>query len=71
MIDDSLRNLLAQIAFMYYEQELTQNEIAAQLGLSRVKVYRLLKQAKIEQVVQININWPIERDPELERALAK
>jgi deoxyribonucleoside regulator len=69
MIDDSLRNLLAQIAFMYYEQELTQNEIAAQLGLSRVKVYRLLKQAKIEQVVQININWPIARDPELERLL--
>jgi deoxyribonucleoside regulator len=69
MIDDSLRNLLAQIAFMYYEQELTQNEIAAQLGLSRVKIYRLLKQAKIEQVVQININWPIERDPELERLL--
>ena len=71
MIDDSLRNLLAQIAFMYYEQELTQNEIAAQLGLSRVKVYRLLKQAKIEQVVQININWPIARDPELERLLIK
>jgi deoxyribonucleoside regulator len=69
MIDDSHRNLLAQIASMYYEQELTQNEIARQLGLSRVKVYRLLKQARAEQVVQITINWPIERDLELETLL--
>jgi DNA-binding transcriptional regulator LsrR (DeoR family) len=69
MIDDSHRNLLAQIASMYYEQELTQNEIARQLGLSRVKVYRLLKQARAEQVVQITIDWPIERDLELEKLL--
>jgi DNA-binding transcriptional regulator LsrR (DeoR family) len=67
MIDDSHRNLLAQIASMYYDQELTQNQIAKQLDLSRVKVYRLLKQARAEQVVQITINWPIERDLELEK----
>ena len=71
MIDDSHRNLLAQIASMYYEQELTQNEIAKQLDLSRVKVYRLLKQAKAEQVVQITINWPIERDLEIEKLLTE
>jgi DNA-binding transcriptional regulator LsrR (DeoR family) len=69
MIDDSHRNLLAQIASMYYEQELTQNAIAKQLDLSRVKVYRLLKQAKAEQVVQITVNWPVERDLELEKLL--
>ena len=33
MIDDSYRNLLAQIASMYYQRELTQNEIAKQLGI--------------------------------------
>jgi DNA-binding transcriptional regulator LsrR (DeoR family) len=71
MIDDSHRNLLAQIAAMYYEQELTQNEIARQLGLSRVKVYRLLKQAKAEEVVQITINWPIERDLEIEKVFTE
>ncbi len=71
MSDNSRTNLLAQIAWMYYEQEMTQNHIAAQLGLSRVKVHRLLKQARDEQVVQITINWPIERNPELEKALVQ
>jgi DNA-binding transcriptional regulator LsrR (DeoR family) len=56
---------------MYYEQDMTQNEIGTQLGLSRVKVYRLLKQAKAERVVQITINWPIERDAELEKQLVR
>jgi DNA-binding transcriptional regulator LsrR (DeoR family) len=61
--------LLAQVASMYYDQEMTQNAIAAHLGLSRVKIYRLLKQAKAEQVVQITINWPVERDNQLEALL--
>jgi deoxyribonucleoside regulator len=68
-MDDIQRGLLAQISSMYYEQGMTQNEIASQLGLSRVKIYRLLKQAKEEQVVQITINWPIKRQAQLEQAL--
>ncbi|MBI1879098.1 MAG: sugar-binding transcriptional regulator [Chloroflexi bacterium] len=71
MLESSQHDLLAQVASMYYEQDMTQNEIGAQLGLSRVKVYRLLKQARVEQVVQIIINWPIERDPELEKQLVR
>jgi DNA-binding transcriptional regulator LsrR (DeoR family) len=62
-------NLLAQVASMYYEQGMTQNQIAAELGLSRVKIYRLLKEARAEQVVQITINWPIDRDRDLEGLL--
>jgi DNA-binding transcriptional regulator LsrR (DeoR family) len=69
MIVDSHHDLLAQIASMYYERELTQNEIATELDLSRVKIYRLLKQARAEGVVQITINWPLKRDPELEHGL--
>jgi DNA-binding transcriptional regulator LsrR (DeoR family) len=61
--------LLAQVASMYYEQEMTQNEIGAQLGLSRVKVYRLLKKAKENHVVEIRIKWPIERNKQLEQFL--
>ena len=68
-MDISHHELLAQTASMYYEQGMTQSAIAAELGLSRVKVYRLLKEAKAEQVVQITINWPIERHHELEEAL--
>lgn len=68
-MDDSHHELLAQIASMYYEQGMTQNAIATQLDLSRVKIYRLLKQAKAEQVVQITIDWPIKRDTRLEDLL--
>lgn len=69
MISDGQHHLLAQVASMYYEQEMTQNQIATQLGLSRVKIYRLLKQAKEKQVVQITINWPLERDALFEKSL--
>ncbi|MEW5960464.1 MAG: sugar-binding transcriptional regulator [Chloroflexota bacterium] len=69
MIDDSHHELLAQIASMYYEQELTQHVIASELGLSRVKIYRLLKEAKEKEVVQIKVNWPTARDTALEAAL--
>ena len=60
-MNSDLHELLAKVASLYYEEELTQNEIAARLGLSRVKIYRLLKQAKDEQVVQVVIDWPIKR----------
>lgn len=71
MLESSQHDLLAQVASMYYEQDMTQTEIGTQLGLSRVKVYRLLKQARAEGVVQITITWPIERDPELEKGLVQ
>ena len=63
-------DLLASVAAMYYLDEMTQNAIADELGLSRVKVYRLLKQARDEDVVQIFVNWPQRRDGELEDELA-
>ncbi|MDZ4718779.1 MAG: sugar-binding transcriptional regulator [Roseiflexaceae bacterium] len=63
------RNLLAQVASYYYDEELTQSQIAERLGISRVKVYRLLKEARAEDIVQIVINWPINRAVSLEQAL--
>ncbi len=71
MLDLDLHELLAEVASLYYEEELTQSAIAARLGLSRVKVYRLLKQARDEQVVTIVIDWPIRRDARLERELCQ
>lgn len=68
-MNDAQHELLAQIASLYYEDERTQDEIAQQLGLSRVKVYRLLKQARTEAIVQFTITWPLARDSELEVAL--
>src|SRR5262245_25357600 len=69
VIDERQHELLATVASMYYEQDMTQNAIAEALGLSRVKVYRLLKEAKEERVVQIGIDWPIKRDMRLEERL--
>ncbi len=68
-MDNSQHQLLARVASLYYEQEMTQNAIAKEMGLSRVKIYRLLKQAKKKRVVQIQISWPIERNVQLEQSL--
>jgi deoxyribonucleoside regulator len=68
-MDDGHHELLAQIASMYYDEGLTQTAIAKAEGLSRVKVYRLLKEAREEQVVQILINWPSRRAVQLEDRL--
>ncbi len=68
-MDERQHDLLAMVASMYYEQDMTQNAIADELGLSRVKVHRLLKEAKAEKIVQIVIDWPIQRDRQLEDSL--
>jgi DNA-binding transcriptional regulator LsrR (DeoR family) len=70
MVFTDHQELLAQVASLYYEEEKTQNEIADLLGLSRVKIYRLLKEAREEQVVQILIHWPVSGKP-LETRLAQ
>jgi len=59
MNDIEHQELLAEVSSLYYEKEINQAQIGDQLGLSRVKVYRLLKEARDEQVVQISIMWPI------------
>jgi DNA-binding transcriptional regulator LsrR (DeoR family) len=69
MLDPAHHELLAQVAALYFEQNLTQTQIADRLGLSRVKVYRLLTEARDAGVVRIEIDWPIQRDAELEGRL--
>ncbi len=69
MLDQETHELLARVASMYYEQDMTQNEIADELGLSRVKVHRLLRDSRSKNVVQIAIDWPVKRDYALEQAL--
>ena len=71
MMDLNHHELLAKVAAMYYEQEMTQNEIAASLDLSRVKIYRLLKEARESQIVRILIDWPSKRAIDLESRLLR
>jgi DNA-binding transcriptional regulator LsrR (DeoR family) len=63
------QRLLVKVARLYYEQDLTQNEIGERLRLSRQKVQRLLHQAKEAGVVQINIRPVMSTYPDLEKAL--
>jgi deoxyribonucleoside regulator len=50
--------LISKISTLYYHYDLTQQQIAKRLRLSRPKVSRLLKQAKELNIVQITVNTP-------------
>ncbi|CNI79706.1 transcriptional regulatory protein [Yersinia enterocolitica] len=49
--------LLTEIAVSYYQDEMTQEEIAHKFGISRIKVGRLLKRAKAEGIVEITVRY--------------
>lgn len=50
--------LLAKVAHLYHEQELSQSEIARRLYLSQATISRLLKRAIEEQIVRITVSLP-------------
>lgn len=54
---DTDYEILTEIAVAYYEQEQTQEEIARRFGISRIKVGRLLKKARMEGIVEINVKY--------------
>lgn len=58
-----------EIAHMYYEQELSQNEIAKQLSISRPTVSRLLRFAKQTGLVRIQIIDPLASAEDLQTQL--
>lgn len=49
---------LVEVARLYYEQNLTQNEIAQRMNISRPLVSRMLSEAKAEGIVYIEIRSP-------------
>lgn len=49
--------LLTEIAVAYYQDEITQEEIAQKFGVSRIKVGRLLKRAREEGIVEITVRY--------------
>jgi DNA-binding transcriptional regulator LsrR (DeoR family) len=60
---------MAEVARLYYVRDLTQQDIADRLGVSRFKVLRLLEQARAEGVVRFEIDEPVPVDDGLSRAL--
>jgi DNA-binding transcriptional regulator LsrR (DeoR family) len=68
--DANYRKLLYKIAVYYYEDGLTQKQIGKRFGLSRIKISRLLRQARELKVVQIAITPQDEVHADLERKIA-
>ena len=52
-------DLLTRVAWKYYKEELTQQEIADSLEISRFKVMSLLDEAREEGIIEINIKSPV------------
>jgi DNA-binding transcriptional regulator LsrR (DeoR family) len=59
----------AHVARLHYVDELSKQEIATRLGVSRFKVARLLSQARAEGIVRIAIDEPLAVDADAARAL--
>ena len=60
--DDLL--LLADVAQQYYLEDMTQEQIARRIGVSRSNVSRMLKDARERGVVEIRIHHPLRTVPE-------
>lgn len=68
---DGRQRLLIKAAQLYYEDELTQEDIATRLHLSRSKVVRLLQEARREGIVQIRVVVPQRTSFHLERRIER
>ena len=63
-------DLLYKIASFYFEDNQTQQEIANRLGFSRIKVSRLLQQARTSGIVEISLKKPKDNFTDIEKHLA-
>jgi len=60
---------LAEVAWLYYGQEWTQEQIAQETGLSRPTISRMLREARDRGIVEIRVHYPYQTDGDLEQAL--
>lgn len=70
-VDESRDYLMVQIVRMIYQQDKTLTEVAAETGLNRWQVSRLVQEAKDLGVVRIEIVPRTMRRPDLEADLAR
>ncbi len=68
-LDTNTRRLLYKIAHLYYMDGLSQKQIGLRFGLSRIKVSRMLKQARDLKIVQIFLSPGNERTSILEQEI--
>lgn len=60
---------LAEIARLYYEENLTQSQIGKRYGISHSTVSRLLQEARQRGIVEIHIHYPLPQAHDLEEEL--
>lgn len=70
-MDTEQRKLLYKLAVAYYEDGLTQKQIGKRFGVSRIKVSRLLRQAREQKIVNIHLTPVDDANIDLERALCQ
>ncbi|WP_028864140.1 sugar-binding transcriptional regulator [Psychromonas aquimarina] len=63
------QDLLTEIAVLYYQEGATQEEISKKFSISRVKIGRLLRRAREEGIVEINVRYHPVYSAQLERRL--
>ena len=66
---DERDELLADVAEMYYVDDLTQAEISRAIDMTRSAVSRMLTEARKKRIVEINVRRPLHFDTGLEAAL--
>lgn len=67
--DDDIEQI-TRAAWLYYNDGLTQNQIAGMLGISRIKVSRLLEKGRQSGLIELRINSPYGGCIGLQRELA-
>ncbi len=70
-IPGEFENAVVWAAWLYYVDELTQNDIAQIIGVSRVTVIKMLQEARSRGIVSIRIDPEIASRARVSRALAK
>lgn len=68
---DYEENLIIKVAWFYYMENMTQQQISEQLNISRMKIVKYLEKARSQGVVQFKIKADGEKRIHLERALMK
>jgi len=64
------RSLLVKAARLYYEQDMSQDQVAVALGVSRSNISRMLTDARSQGIVQIRIVEHAMRDTALENRIS-
>lgn len=71
LVNNRTRRMRLRAAWMYYIEEMTQNDIALQLGVGRVTVVRLLTDARERNEVKFSIQGGLQDCIEVARELEK